>query len=114
MISSDFFEMLVVFSAIVLVVKLISDHLTRSKLIRQGMVDEKIKYLYFSRYKAGNHLNSVKWGLVLVGIGLALFLQQFLNFSDEAMLGLMFLFAGIAFLVYYALAKNDITEKEIQ
>ncbi len=106
MISSEFFEMLVVFSAIVLIVKTIADYKTKSNLIKHGLVDEKIKYL-FTKPQSANSLSSVKWGLVLIGIGSALFLREWVDFSDEAIFGLMFLSAGFAFLIYYGLSLNN-------
>lgn len=106
MISSDFFEMLIVFSAIVIIIKTIADYKLKSNLIKQGLVDEKIKHL-FAKSQASNSLTSVKWGLVLIGIGVALFLREWVDFTDETIFGLMFLFAGIAFLVYYGLTLSE-------
>ena len=107
MISSDFWEMLVVFTAIVLVIKTIADYKTKSHLIRQGLVDEKVKHL-FAGHRPYNSLSSLKWGLVLIGIGIALFTENLIEISDEAVVGLMFLFAGISFIIYHLLAKNEI------
>ncbi len=105
MLTSDFFEMLIVFSSIVLVVKTIADYKLKSNLIKQGLVDEKIKHLFAK--SASNSLTSVKWGLVLIGIGSALFLREWVDFNDETIFGLMFLFAGAAFLVYYGLTLSE-------
>lgn len=106
MISSEFFEMLVVFSAIVLVVKTIADYKTKSNLIKHGLVDEKIKFL-FAKNQASNSLSNLKWGLVLIGIGSALFIREWVDFSDEAIFGMMFLFAGLSFIIYHLLAKSE-------
>ena len=106
MISSDFFEMLVVFSAIVLVIKTIADYKLKNNLIKQGLVDEKVKHL-FAKTEATTSLTSVKWGLVLIGIGVALFARELIDITDEGMFGIMFLFAGVAFLVYHFLVKTE-------
>jgi len=106
MLSSDFFEMLVVFSAIVLIVKTIADYKLKNNLIKQGLVDEKIKHL-FAKSQTPTSLTSVKWGLVLMGIGVALFMREWVDFNDETIFGLMFLFAGTAFLVYYGLSLSE-------
>jgi hypothetical protein len=64
-------------------------------------------------------LSNVKWGMVLIGIGLALLLGQLFPYDiTEAMtIGFMFLFAGLAFLIYYFIQKvksngDDESEEE--
>jgi len=102
-----------VFSGIALVFKIIGDAITRNRLIAKGLVDEKVKYL-FSKNTELQPVSNIKWGLVLVGLGLALLLEQFSPYylRNESVLGLMFLFAGIAFLVYYWIAKASIKEQQ--
>ena len=100
----------IVFAGIALIFKIIADSITRNKLINKGLVDENIKFL-FSNYGKPNLLSNVKWGMVLIGIGAALFIREFSRITDETMLGLMFLFGGIAFLIYYGIAKNKIDSK---
>jgi hypothetical protein len=69
------------------------------------MVDENIKHL-FSLQGLSKPLNNIKVGMILIGIGVAIFIREFLYITDEAMMGLMFLFAGVAFLAYYFMVKN--------
>ena len=96
----------IIFGSVVLLVKISSEYKTKNNLINKGLVDEKIKFLY--NKPVGNYAKSnVKWGMILIGIGLALALEEFIHLSDETMLGLMFLFAGAAFLIYYVMVKND-------
>jgi len=95
----------IVFGTVAYMIKLILEHITRNKLIDKGMVDENIKNL-FSMQGFSRPLNNIKIGMILVGIGVAIFAREFLYINDEAMIGLMFLFAGIAFFVYYFLVKN--------
>ena len=104
----------VIFGTLVLIIKILSDNRIRKSLIESGQLDEKAKFLYLKGERRPiDPLTSVKWGMVLVGIGLALILGQFLNqfmyFGDAEGLtfGLMFLFAGIAFLIYYNLKKKE-------
>ena len=106
MISSEFFEMLVVFSSIVLIVKTVADYKTKNNLIKNGLVDEKIKFL-FANAQASSSLASVKWGLVFIGIGTALFAREWIDITDEGMFGIMFLFAGISFILFHLLAKSE-------
>jgi len=70
-----FFEVLMpiaVIGSFAVIIKIMLDARTRNKLIDKGLVDEKVKYL-FSRYHGPEQrkLSNLKWGMVLVGIGLA-------------------------------------------
>lgn len=95
------------FWMVAMIVKIVTDNRTRQKLIDKGMVDEKVKYLY-TRNLQENPLQSLKWGIVLVGIGIALAIGQlFPMMEGPALMGLMFIFAGIAFVIYYILAKKQ-------
>lgn len=99
------------FYMVVLIVKYVIDNKTRRMLIEKGMVDEKVKYLF----KNGTQpLSSMKWGMVLVGIGLALLIGQIFRYdiSEQATIGMMFLFAGIGFIIYYFMVKNRIDDTE--
>jgi len=109
---SDALQMAVAFGAIVMIVKIATDTATRHKLINKGLVDEKIKFLYNGGSYA-RALNNLKWGMVLVGIGAAALIGNFSPdyFEEGGTLGLMFVFGGIGFLVYYALLARA-TKKE--
>ena len=108
----------VIFSSAAFVIKVISDNRIRKRLIESGQVDEKVKYLFFkSGRRAADPLSSVKWGMVLVAIGLALLLGQIFPYdiTEEMTIGFMFLFAGLAFLIYYFIQKGkseEILDKE--
>jgi len=97
----------VIFGAIVMIIKIVTDYRTRKELIAKGEVNENIKFLYEKYSVKSNVLNNVKWGLVLLGIGLAMVSKQIFNdfITDESVLGLMFVFSGIGFLVYYGIAS---------
>lgn len=103
---------LFVFLPVALIIKIISDNSLRRKLIEKGMVDENIKYLFMKRYTF-HPMSNLKWGFVLIGIGLPMLLSQMLprTLSDTGIFGLMFIFAGIGFVAYYLIAKNTIETK---
>lgn len=106
---SDALQMAVAFGSIAIMLKIITDMVTRHKLIDKGLVDEKVKFLYNggSRSRA---LNNLKWGMVLIGIGVAALAGSLApDYFDEAgVLGLMFIFGGVGFLAYYILlAKHE-------
>jgi len=97
----------VVFGAIIIAIKLILDYRLRNKLIDKGMVDENVKFLYTSTAQT-QRLSSLKWGMVLISIGLALFISYIWPelFDDGGTFGLMFLFAGIGFLIYFSISQQ--------
>jgi len=105
----QFFEFLgpvAIIGIIAYVIKLILDYGIRRKLIDKGAVDENIKYLFADREICGN-LPSVKWGLLLVAVGSALLIGNFLpadRYYDQVTVALMFLFGGIALILYYFIA----------
>lgn len=96
--------LIVSFLAPVLIVKIISDNKVRQRLIDKDLVDEKVKYL-FSDVALMNKLSSVKWGLVLIGIGVALIIGELARLHDELTFGIMFILAGLGFLIYYFIEK---------
>ncbi len=105
---------LVVFGGLWFILKLFLDHSTRRKLIDSGNIDENIKYLYFNRPEQYAP-SSLKWGLVLVGLGLAVVIGQILPYpwdKGEIIFSLMLLFSGIGLLVNYAIVSKK--QKEAQ
>jgi len=105
-------QMAVVFGSILLAVKFLTEFFLRRRLIDKGLVDEKVKYL-FADVGMTHLLSNIKWGMLLIAIGLALFWKQFSPYrvEDETIFGLMFLFGGIGFLVYYFVAKSYIEKR---
>ncbi len=98
-----------VFLAFVAMVKILADARVKRMLIEKGKVDENIKFLNHSG--VSTPFNSIKWGLVLIGIGAALLIGQLFpyTFDDVGVMGMMCLFAGIGFIVYYNMAKGQET-----
>lgn len=99
--------LLALFIAIAVIVKIALDHRTRQKLIDKGMVDEKVKYLYRENGET-RALGTLKWALVLIGIGLAVIIGQLVpdRMMEEITAAGMFLLAGIGLLVYYVIASR--------
>ena len=106
---SDVLIAAVVFTGLVAMIKVITDAITRNRLISKGIVDEKVKHLFATSTQL-QRLSSLKWGLVLIGIGLALLIGQLAEdyISDQSTFGLMFIFAGIAFFIYYGVARKHL------
>jgi len=109
--NSDIFIPLIIFGFFAYVIKILSDNRVRNRLIEKGMVDEKVKFLYLDTFHKRN-FSSLKWGMVLIALGLALFIGEILpeHNQEEMTFGLMLLFAGIAFLIYYFLSKKIVAK----
>jgi len=93
-------------------VKVVSENRIRTKLIEKGLVDEKIKLLFQPRM-LNDSASSLKWGLVLIAVGVA-FLFAFViqswvphGIRGEITAGAVFSMAGLAMIVYYAIARSQ-------
>ena len=103
----------VIFFGIVAIIKTVSDARTRNRLIEKGVADQKIRD-FLSATSQLHALSSLKWGMVLVGIGLAAIIgEAFPSYvSGDITWALIFIFAGIAFLVYYPLADRRLKDAQ--
>jgi hypothetical protein len=97
-------------------VKVVSESRLYAKLIEKGMVDEKIKPLFNPR-SILESASSLKWGLVMIAVGLA-FMFTFAirewvpaGIRGEITAGAVFFMAGLAMIVYYAIARSQEKKK---
>jgi len=93
-------------------VKVVSESRLRHKLIEKGMVDEKVKLL-FQPQMLNQSASALKWGLVLIAVGLA-FLFTYGIYSwvpsgirEEMTAGAVFFMAGLGMIVYYGIARSQ-------
>lgn len=115
--NMDFLIPIAIMGCIVYVIKNFSDNRVRHKLIERGQLDDSVKYLYMDKGQ-NRRLVSLRWGLFLVAIGLALIVGQVFGseISETITIGCMLLFAGIGFFVYYHLTKynsNEMSDNKI-
>ncbi len=96
-----------IFTAFYFIIKVFTDYRLKRMLIDRGLVSEG-KQMFADKPLSENPLTSFKWGLILVGIGAAILLRELFPFTitEQAMVALMFLFAGISFLIYYTRIKD--------
>jgi len=100
------------FVLIYAIIKVLSDNKVRQRLIERGQIDENVKLL-FAPHTEARHLTNLKWGMVSLAIGLALLIDSFLySLNDTAKVGIVLIFAGVAFLIYYQKAKQYIEKNE--
>ena len=103
------------FFSIVAVVKIATDAATKRRIIDKAISDPKIANTLLTHPELVN-LSSLKWGMVMVGIGLAWMIAEWLPYRwrDETVIGLMFLLAGIGMLAYYPIAQRKMKQIEKQ
>ncbi len=104
-------NMAIGFFTICFVVKAFLDYFMRKRLIDKGLVDKNVKYLFSYGSPA---LSSLKWGMVLIGIGAAVIIGRLVPYrwSDEATISGMFVLAGLALVIYYFIAPKSSSDKE--
>jgi hypothetical protein len=115
------FVTLIVFYAIVYIIKYFLDYLLKRKLINQNLIDSDKVKLFLEpmenplnstpRLSSLTRLSSLKWGLVLIALGGGMYFGVTLleKYPDETAAGLGFSamlgFAGIALIVYYLIVS---------
>jgi uncharacterized membrane protein YbaN (DUF454 family) len=102
---------IVLFIVIYFAIKVISDNRVKRILIEKGKLDENAKIL-FREHELVGVSSTMKWGLVLLGLGLAVLIGEMLYFKEEFLVGLMLVFAGLALLIYYLIAQKKIKKME--
>jgi len=105
----------IVFFSVVAVVKIIADAATRRRLLEKAAADpDAVQRLYIHPELV--NLASIKWGMVLIGIGLAWLISLWMPryWHEENVFGLMFLLAGVGMLVYYPIAQRKIKKLQQQ
>ena len=103
----------IIFASIVAIVKIIADATTRRRMLERAANDIDAGKTLQMHPELMN-LSSLKWGMVLVGIGLAWVASRWMPYywHEETVFGLMFLLAGIGMLVYYPIAQKKIKKIE--
>jgi len=107
----ELFPLIVMFLVIPFIVKVVSDNKIRQKLIEKGLVDENIKHLFPSKPK-DQISASLKWGMVLIAVGLAVFVGQMApsDLVEEVTIGCMLVFGGLALVIYYVIASKKLNK----
>lgn len=96
-----------VFFSFVAIVKTISDNNVRRRVIDKGILDENIKFLFEKKYSDYVPV-SLKWGMVLIALGIAILIGQLVpySFHEEATISAMFILGGVALILYYFIASK--------
>lgn len=89
------------------IIKILSDNRIRRMLIEKNMLNQNIQYLFTNPFES-QIPSSLKWGMVLVAIGLAVLIGQFApeNLSEEITFSMMFILAGLALIIFYVVGSR--------
>lgn len=93
----------VIFFGIYSLVKITQDNKLKKALIQKGADSDLIKSIFASRSK--DPYPNLRFGLILVALGGALGIGEIIG-NGQLTAALMLSFAGIAFLIYFVVAKN--------
>jgi len=86
-------------------------HRERMRLIEKGVTPEEArKYFNVTERRYRNNYSALKFGIILLFLGMGIFLANILsevyNFGDGVLIGLVILFVGAAYLIYYAIVSR--------
>jgi uncharacterized membrane protein HdeD (DUF308 family) len=92
----------VIFWGIVAIVREVSQSRLRNRIVDKGLTGVNVQNL-FQGWNGGTRHASLKWGILMLGVGLVLLMSQIVSVevSDEAIFGAMFVTAGACLLVFY-------------
>jgi hypothetical protein len=94
---------------------IIGRHRERMGMIEKGMKAEDIKAMFGRSFEEPHPLTSLKWGIVLVSVGLAVMLGLFLhsaynNIEGGIFPGLVAVFGGAGLILFYFIANRKVQD----
>ncbi len=93
----------IIFGTLVTIVKISTESKLKNRLINKGVDAELIKTLLIS--KKESQIGALKWGLVMVGIGVALAIGTIVG-DDQITAALMLVFGGFGFVLFYLISQQ--------
>ena len=95
-----------------IIIKAVIDNLVRLKIANKDNPPKESQKIL--KQKPTNPRLNLKWGFVLAALGIAMLVNEFIlnKMSTVGTFGLMFLFAGLGFLIYFIVAKKELDNKK--
>ncbi|MBN2008690.1 hypothetical protein JW960_05050 [candidate division KSB1 bacterium] len=102
----EIFIPIALFISIAYSIKVVTENRLRNSLIKRGLVKDELKIAYSQNWEMSAP-SSLKWGIVLIFMGLAfLFIYFIPEFdSEKLMAAVLFVMAGLGFIAYYGLGS---------
>ena len=97
----------IIFFGVVSIIRSVTDYQLRRKLIQLGHVDKEASYLL--RKVNDNRASSLKWGLIILFLGIGLIIISVTGFEQQQSalpFGILAVSVSIGFLLYYFLRRN--------
>jgi hypothetical protein len=89
---------------------ILTRHKERITIIEKGMDPADMKALYERHWKTANPLSSLKWGILLLCVGLGVLIGIWLRdqffFNDGVIPGLMAVLGGAGLVLFYFVASK--------
>lgn len=92
------------FLTLVTVIRMFTDTITKRRLIERGLVDDNAKSIL--NQSTNDPWPNLKWGMVLVAIGSAILIGTRIQ-NEQVTSGFIMIFGGLAFILYFLLARNQ-------
>jgi hypothetical protein len=89
--------------------KTMTDYILKKKMVEKGFVNDDAQAI-FKQHTAENKFVSLTWGLIMLFVGLALIIMEYIPTSPESPLpyGLIAVSISIGFLLYFFIVKKEI------
>jgi hypothetical protein len=89
--------------------KVMTDYILKKKMIDKGFVNDTTQAIFKSQEITNDKYPSLKWGLIVLSVGLALILMEFIDTRPDSPLpyGLFAVFVSAGFLTYYFFVQRD-------
>jgi hypothetical protein len=90
-------------------VKTMTDYILKKKMIEKGFVNDDTQAI-FKQHTSDGKFSSLKWGLIMLFVGLSLIIMEYIPTSPESPLpyGLIAVSISIGFLIYYVIVKKEV------
>lgn len=103
--------MAIIFGSIVAIIKNASEARIKSRLIKNGVDPDLMRTLLVTKKK--NEINALKYGLVMVGVGIALAIGTIIG-NPEITCALMMIFGGSGLITVYMVNLQDEGQSNIE